>query len=114
MLKIQTRLLAIAAIAALGTAAHAADMAVKAPPPAPIPPTWSWTGFYIGVNGGGASTVTEWQYTNTLNANSDNGAHGPVVGGTFGYNWQFAPHVVVGLEGDWDWANLEAPSRVPI
>jgi hypothetical protein len=42
-------------IAALGllslssAGAMAADLAYKAPPPAPPP---SWTGFYIGVNGG--------------------------------------------------------------
>ena len=43
-------------IAALGllslssAGAMAADLAYKAPPPAPPPP--NWTGFYIGVNGG--------------------------------------------------------------
>jgi len=35
-------------------AALAADMAVKAPPPAPIP--FSWTGCYVGGNAGWAST----------------------------------------------------------
>ena len=41
--------------------ASAADMAVKAPK-APPPPAYSWTGFYIGVNGGGAQGNTTWQY----------------------------------------------------
>ena len=48
-------LIAGAALAALiGTPALAADMAApvyKAPPP--VAPAWSWTGFYIGLNGGG-------------------------------------------------------------
>jgi len=35
---------AIAAIALIGTPAFAADMAVKAPPPAPAP-VYDWTGF---------------------------------------------------------------------
>jgi outer membrane immunogenic protein len=40
------------AIALIGTPAFAADMAVKAPPPAPAPvPTW--TGFYGGIQFGG-------------------------------------------------------------
>ena len=39
----------IAAIALIGTPAFAADMPVKAPPPAPI---YSWTGFYAGLNAG--------------------------------------------------------------
>jgi len=33
--------------------AMAADMAVKARPPAPIVSVWNWTGFYIGLNAGG-------------------------------------------------------------
>ena len=36
-----------------GAPASAADMAVKARPPAPvIAPIYDWTGFYIGGNGG--------------------------------------------------------------
>jgi len=46
-------LIAGAALAALiGTPALAADMPLKAPLPAA--PAWSWTGFYLGLNGGGA------------------------------------------------------------
>jgi hypothetical protein len=40
----------IAAAAFCSTPALAADMAVKAPPPAPPAPVYSWTGFYLGVN----------------------------------------------------------------
>ena len=37
----------------MGAPASAADMAVKARPPAPvIAPIYDWTGFYIGANGG--------------------------------------------------------------
>ena len=48
----KNRLLASVALSALlaGSAA-AADMRVKAPPPAPV---FSWTGFYVGLNAGGA------------------------------------------------------------
>ena len=61
--------LAIAAIAALlGTPALAADMDVKAS--APPPPAWSWTGFYIGVQGGAGWGTT------TFNATSSNGPRG--------------------------------------
>jgi opacity protein-like surface antigen len=42
---------AIAAIALIGTPALAADIAVKAPPPAPAP-VYNWTGFYVGGNVG--------------------------------------------------------------
>jgi opacity protein-like surface antigen len=43
--------IAIATIALIGTPAFAADMAVKAPPPAPAP-VYNWTGWYAGVNAG--------------------------------------------------------------
>ena len=51
-------------LAALGaTPALAADMAVKAaPPPPPLPVIFNWTGFYIGANGGGASSHNCWDY----------------------------------------------------
>src|SRR5580692_11523561 len=84
--------LAIAALliaAPLGVAS-AADMPVKAPMK-PVPVPYSWTGFYIGVNGGGAQGWTSWQYyffpgptPSTLFANHD--AAGGMAGGTVGYN----------------------------
>src|SRR5215467_4042225 len=42
----------IAALGLIGKPALAADMAVKAPPPPPAP-VYSWTGCYVGANGGG-------------------------------------------------------------
>jgi opacity protein-like surface antigen len=46
------KLATVIAIALIGAPAFAADMAVKAPPPAPAPvPTW--TGFYGGIQFGG-------------------------------------------------------------
>ena len=67
------RLLKYAASAAmlLGPfAAHSADLAVKAPPP----PVFSWSGFYIVANIGGAWANNNW--TDTLfqtNFNTNNG-----------------------------------------
>jgi outer membrane immunogenic protein len=80
-------LLAGAALLSLMTAASAADLAArpytKAPP---LSPAYNWSGFYIGVMGGGA-----WD--------SDNS--GGFGGGTIGYNWQ-APgsQFVFGIEVD--------------
>ena len=47
-LSIATALVSLVSIGA----ARAADMPLKAPLPPPTP--WSWTGFYVGVNGGAA------------------------------------------------------------
>ena len=51
----------IAAALALGIAAHAfaADLPMKAAPP-PLAPVFSWTGFYIGGNIGGAWSNNRW------------------------------------------------------
>jgi outer membrane immunogenic protein len=79
-----------------GSSAFAADMPVKAPPMAPLPPAISWTGFYIGANVGGA-----WSNTNSDNNSNffgDNVA-GVIGGGQIGYNWQIN-NWLIGVEGD--------------
>ncbi len=90
-------------------AAQAADL--KAPvykaPPAPV--YYNWTGFYIGINGGGAWGHTDWQYNFTSGAPhtfADHKTHGALFGGTVGYNWQFASPWVLGIEADFDWADV--------
>ena len=45
--------LSLIAVAGLTGPALAADMAVKALPP--VAPLMTWTGFYVGINGGGAA-----------------------------------------------------------
>src|SRR5580700_3175231 len=97
--------------------ASAADMPVKAPP-APPPPAYSWTGFYIGVNGGGAQGNTSWNYYTPGGIPTAGWAShdvsGGMAGGTVGFNWQ-APgtHWVAGIEGDWDWSNIVGNSVCP-
>jgi outer membrane immunogenic protein len=81
-------LLGIAGLAALllaSQAASAADMAVKAPPKAAPPPTW--TGFYVGLNGGigwGQSKQTDTFGATSGWYNQD----GIFAGGTIGANYQ--------------------------
>ena len=73
----------------------AADMALKAPPP---PVAYNWTGFYLGIEGGGGWAHAE----DTDFTGFDSGRFnvtGGLVGGTIGYNWQIN-RVVLGLEGD--------------
>jgi outer membrane immunogenic protein len=104
MLKIQTRLLAIAAIAALGTAAHAADMAVKAPPAPVVAPAPNWAGFYLGADGGGGFGASTFRYITAGTVPSPNPTNfdGSVLGGGFaGIQGQWS-NIVVGVEGQWD------------
>jgi outer membrane immunogenic protein len=109
---------AFVALALSAVGASAADMAVKARP-APIAALPSWTGFYLGINGGGAGTTNDPMTYNDL-ANTGNtfnayvpstvnaSASGGIAGFHVGYNWQTAPNWVFGVEGDWDWTHLVA------
>lgn len=102
-------------IAAPLGAASAADMPLKAPP-APPAPVWSWTGFYVGVNGGygwnqsTGSTTCIAPGGGTIGCNLVNSGivrpQGGLFGGQAGYNWQ-SNSIVYGLETDIQWADIK-------
>jgi outer membrane immunogenic protein len=104
----------ITALAATSLAAQAADLPARttySPPPAAVP-VYNWTGIYLGINGGYGwgrqdplSLITS-QYDKV---NTDIG--GGMAGGTFGAQIQ-AGHVVLGVEGDYDWANIKGTTTV--
>ena len=85
----------------LAATANAADLPRRYDP---VPqrafvPVYNWTGFYIGINGGGAWGDSKWDSVGTFDVS------GGMIGGTVGYNWQIAQWVF-GLEGDIDWTNI--------
>jgi outer membrane immunogenic protein len=113
---------------AMPLAAQAADLPAAPVYKAPVyvPPPSDWTGFYIGGDIGGRWSNSTWSTTcletgqpgtacttapadalirfatnnpTTFNSTSFKG------GGYAGYNWQVNPVWVVGVEGDWQWAN---------
>jgi len=108
------------AFGALIVPAMAADMG-PAPyykAPLPVPVVWSWTGLYIGGNLGWAGSAGN----NLTNTGTDTGTgglgtalavglipssvgvsrNGFIGGGQIGYNWQFSPFWVAGVEADFD------------
>jgi outer membrane immunogenic protein len=94
----------ILTLAALANPAFAADLSRRYEPmPTKAPPyiaqVYNWTGFYIGVNGGGGWGQSNWDRTGDFDVS------GGLVGGTVGYNWQTGPWVL-GVEGDLDWSNI--------
>jgi opacity protein-like surface antigen len=112
----ELQLAALAVLASsfvLVSAAHSADLAVKAPAAAH---TYNWSGCYVGANAGGSESGSDFTTaigTGTHLAPADialveeggNGsANGPSWGGggQVGCNWQ-SDTVVYGLEGDFDY-----------
>lgn len=109
------KLLAGTALALIPGIATAADLPVRAPAPAPAPMFVAaplWTGFYVGVHVGAASTEAKLNgyYSNSgdsdgfdCNGNScwrQSPTWTSVLGGAhLGYNLQFG-NLVVGVEGD--------------
>jgi outer membrane immunogenic protein len=96
---------ALAVLTVVG-AANAADLARRhMPVKAPVytAPIYNWSGFYVGINGGGAWGKSNW--SNPLGSSSFN-ANGGLIGGTAGYNWQMG-QAVFGLEGDVDWSGIK-------
>jgi outer membrane immunogenic protein len=98
-----------ALLLAAAAQASAADMPMPGPPvppPAYIPvvPYYNWTGFYLGINGGGAFGNSNW--SDPIDGATGNfTVSGFLIGGTVGFNYQIGSWVL-GVEGDGDWANL--------
>jgi outer membrane immunogenic protein len=114
MKRILCLLATTAAIALTSTAVHAADMPIKAYAP-PLPPPPSWTGFYLGLNGGFGGDRNQYPFTvggvagtSTLNSSGFFG------GGQVGYNWQFAPTWVAGVEADIDDADIQGLAQTTV
>jgi len=98
------KLIAAVLLASVATAAFAADLPSRkaAPVPAPVyvPPAFTWTGLYVGINGGYG-----WSNFRGAGGNVFADPSGGMIGGTVGYNYQIG-QFVVGLEDNLDWTDL--------
>jgi outer membrane immunogenic protein len=66
---------------------------------APVTRVYNWTGFYLGLNGGGAFGNTNWgSIPDNVTGNASNA--GGLFGGTIGYALQAGDAVVLGIEVD--------------
>ncbi len=100
----KTIVLAVSAFA-VANVAHAADLAVKAPVyKAPVVAPFSWTGLYIGVQGGGGWGRQSWLDNSGLGFSPDFRANGGFFGGQVGYRYQLGQFVfgveAAGAPGD--------------
>jgi outer membrane immunogenic protein len=107
-------------------AGHAADVArpVYKSQPVAVAPAPSWTGWYLGAHAGyrwGRSDFVSAPYAGPSPSANDPGEFatyagrsqkfkpdGVFGGAHFGYNLQFSPNWLVGLEGDWSWGRSKA------
>ena len=120
-------------VLAMAGSAMAADLPLRSPPPvyAPPPPVFTWTGFYLGVNGGYDFDHRSRYLTGTSNGAVALGSAVPTpfrqeddgftAGGQIGYNYQIgglgglgggsfglgAASIVVGVEADIAYTDLD-------
>jgi outer membrane immunogenic protein len=81
--------------------ATAGDIARRPPPPAApmyAEPVFTWTGAYVGLNGGYGFSESDISAPFTTGSFDTSGG---LVGGTLGYNYQIG-QAVLGIEGDID------------
>jgi outer membrane immunogenic protein len=114
------KLLLIAAAALIAAPAFGADMRMPVKAPPPVAPVATWTGFYIGLNGGyswgrartDTVTVAVPGFAAVAIPVTDNAdLNGGVFGGQIGYNWQIS-NWVWGLEGDGQWSDQHRTDTV--
>jgi outer membrane immunogenic protein len=97
----------LAAVLTWGSAA-AADLSPRYQPIARAPvyaAVYNWTGFYLGINGGGGWGRSQWDGIDRFDVS------GGLIGGTIGYNRQFG-QLVIGAEGDVDWSGIRGTTTV--
>jgi outer membrane immunogenic protein len=98
-------------VLSLTAPASAADLAARPYTKAPaswITPIYDWSGFYVGINGGGGSSRNCWDFVAAAGGSTREGCHnatGGTVGGLFGYRWQSA-NWVFGVEAQGNWADF--------
>ncbi|MBV9288776.1 MAG: porin family protein [Hyphomicrobiales bacterium] len=120
---------AAAALAVTGAfGAQAADLPTRKMAPAPVfvPPPFTWTGFYIGVNAGaiwGSGNVRTNVFAPAINpfgalittdfplSNFGSSPTGFIGGGQAGYNWQTGAWVF-GVETDFDGTTLKRSGTI--
>lgn len=99
---------ALAAVMAAPLAAHAADLPNTYKSPAYVAPAYSsWTGFYVGLNGGYGFGKSNWDVPAVSIS-----PKGALFGVTAGYNFQTGTWVW-GLEGDIDYSGMKGTASCP-
>jgi outer membrane immunogenic protein len=94
----------VALFLAIGGQSFAADMPLKATRIQQIEPPFSWTGFYVGGNVGGANIHTSETPFATFAQSFTTGTDSFSAGGQAGFLYQWN-QIVLGVEGSYNWLN---------
>jgi outer membrane immunogenic protein len=115
MTKIIRTGIAVAAMLIAPIAAQAADLSSpRYNAPAYSAPAYSsWTGFYVGLNGGYGFGKSNWTDPTLVVATGDFNVNGGLFGGTLGYNLQTGTWVW-GLEGDFDLSTVKGSAGTAV
>jgi outer membrane immunogenic protein len=97
-------------VLSLMSPAFGADLPTYSKAPVVVSPVYDWSGFYVGVYGGGGfgnhnlnNALGPLGFANfTINYDSS----GAIAGGEVGYNWQ-SGNIVFGVEGDGFWSDIK-------
>jgi outer membrane immunogenic protein len=105
-------------VLALMSPALGADLSPYMKAPANATPLYDWSGFYVGVFGGGG--FGNHNVNNALGSSStftnftaNYSSQGGVAGGEAGYNWQ-SGNYVVGIEADGFWSGIKGNDSAAI
>ena len=75
-------------------------------------PAYNWTGFYVGVNGGGGWGQSRHDFEAAGTTTGDYSISGATAGGTLGANLQ-AGGLLLGVEGDMNWSDIGGSDSCP-
>jgi outer membrane immunogenic protein len=104
-------LLAGSSILLAATAANAGGAYRGSIKDGPYEHAFSWTGFYVGGNVGGGWGDADWTFLAGSRTSHD--LDGGVGGVHAGYNYQFSPNLVAGIEADFTWSGMDGSSLCP-
>jgi outer membrane immunogenic protein len=100
----------LAVLGMIPSVASAADVPAGAPvytrAPEIVVVAYDWSGFYMGINGGGAISRINW-YADGFGNEGGHDASGGTVGGQIGYRWQTPSSWVFGFEAQGNWAGFK-------
>lgn len=108
-------ILATGAIVAFMGQSLAADLPARMPVKAApmVAPAYNWNGFYLGANvgyGWEKSNNDAFDNAGVFIQNTKGDAAGVFGGGQIGYNWQFAPNWLLGIEADAEASGIKGSS----